>query len=168
MSLPLMAEGEFTLMQKHLEAALKIDSAMGAAPASGHRYYALLVDAAAQQRDPVLLQKYAALAEETSTSIDHKLHMAIAHRAWGVAHTLASEYSQAEARFKKALEIFISYPAPWQIGRTLYEMGELARAQMEKEQALDYFSGALSAFEELHAVPYAALSRAALDNVNQV
>jgi len=163
-----MAEGEFALMQQHLDAALKIDLAMDAAPGSGHRYYALLVDAAAQQHDPVLLRKYAALAEETATSIDHKLHMAIAHRAWGVAHTLAAEYFQAEARFKKALEIFTSYPAPWQIGRTLFEMGELARAQTEKEQARDYFSHALSAFEELHAAPYAALSRAALENVSRV
>ncbi len=163
-----MAEGEFALMQQHLDAAFKIDLARGAASGSSHRYYALLVDAAAQQRDPVLLGKYAALAEETATSIDHKLHMAIAHRAWGVAHTLAAEYSQAEARFKKALEIFTSYPAPWQIGRTLFEMGELACTQSDKEQARDYYSRALTAFEELHAAPYAALSRAALEKVNRV
>jgi tetratricopeptide (TPR) repeat protein len=163
-----MAEGEFALMQQHLEAALKLSSAVGAAPAGDHDVYAMLVDGAAQQRDPVLLRKYAALAEETATSIDHKLHMAIAHRAWGVAHTLAAEYSQAEVRFKKALEIFTSYPAPWQIGRTLFEMGELARAETEKEQARDHFSRALSAFEELHAAPYAALSRAALENVSRV
>ena len=163
-----MAEGEFVLMQKHLEAALKIDLAKGTAPDSNHRYYAQLVDAAVQQRDPVLLRKYATLAEETATSSDHKLHMAIAHRAWGVMHTLVGEYSQAEVRFKKALEIFTSYPAPWQIGRTLFELGELARLQMEIEQASDYFSRALSAFEELHAAPYAALARASLENVSRV
>jgi len=163
-----MAEGEFALMQQHLDAALNIDLSIGSAPGSGHRYYALLVDAAAQQRDPVLLQKYAALAEETATSVDHKLHMAIAHRAWGVAHTLAAEYSQADVRFKKALEIFTSYPAPWQIGRSLFEMGELARLQMKMEQARDYYSRALSAFEELRATPYAAQARAALENVSRV
>ncbi len=163
-----MAEGEFALMQQHLDAALKIEMAEGAAPGSTIRYYAQLVDAAAQQRDPVLLQKYAALAEETATSIDHKLYMAIAYRAWGVAHTLNAEYSQADARFKKALEIFSSYPAPWQIGRTLFELGELARLQMELEQARDYYSRALNLFEELHAAPYAALVRAALENVSRV
>jgi len=163
-----MAEGEFALMQQHLDTAFKMDLARGVAPGGGQRYFALLVDAAAQQRDPVMLRKYAPLAEETATSIYHKLDMAIAHRAWGVAHTLAAEYSQAEARLKKALEIFTSYPAPWQIGRTLFEMGELALAQAEKEQARDYFSRALSVFEKLHAAPYAALSRAALENVSRI
>ena len=163
-----MAEGEFALMQQHLEAALTLSSSVGAAPAGDHDVYAMLVDGAAQQRDSVGLQKYAALAEQTARSIDHKLHLAIAQRAWGVAHTLVGEYPQAEARFKHALEIFNDYPAPWQIGRTLFEMGELARAQMKTEQARDYFSRALSVFEELRAAPYAARTRAALETLSQV
>jgi tetratricopeptide (TPR) repeat protein len=160
-----MAEGEFALMQQHLEAALKLSSAAGATPAGDHDVYAILVDGAAQQRDPVGLQKYAALAEDTARRIDHKLHLAIAQRAWGVAHTLAGEYPQAETCFKQALEIFTNYPAPWQIGRTLFEMGELARLQMKTEQARDYYSRALSAFEELQAAPYAARTRAALEHL---
>jgi tetratricopeptide (TPR) repeat protein len=160
-----LAEGEFALMQQHLEAALKESSAAGAAPAGDHDVYAMLVDGAAQQRDPVGLQKYGRLAEETAKSIDHKLHLAIARRAWGVAHTLSGEYPQAEARFKQALDIFSAYPAPWQIGRTLFEMGELARLQMKTEQARDYYARALSAFEELHAAPYAARARAALGHL---
>ena len=47
-----MAEGEFARMQHHLEAALKIGLSMGTAPGGDHDLYALLVDAAAQQRDP--------------------------------------------------------------------------------------------------------------------
>jgi tetratricopeptide (TPR) repeat protein len=160
-----MAEGEFALMQQHLEAALKSSSSAGAAPAGDHDLYAMLVDGAAQQRDPVGLQKYAALAEETARRIDHKLHLAIAQRAWGVKHTLAGEYPQAEARFKEALDIFTAYPAPWQIGRSLFEMGELARTQMKTEQAREYYSHALSTFEELHAAPYAARVRAALEHL---
>jgi tetratricopeptide (TPR) repeat protein len=160
-----MAEGEFALMQQHLEAALKLSSSAGAAPGGDHDLYAMLVDGAAQQRDPAGLQKYAALAEETARRIGHKLHLAIAQRAWGVAHTLAGEYPQAEARFKQALDIFSDYPAPWQIGCTLFEMGELARLQMKTEQARDYYSRALSTFEELHAAPYAARTRAALENL---
>jgi tetratricopeptide (TPR) repeat protein len=159
-----MAEGEFALMQQHLEAALKLSSSAGAAPAGDHDVYAMLVDGAAQQRDPAGLQKYAALAEETARRIDHKLHLAIAQRAWGVAHTLAGEYPQAEARFKQALDIFSDYPAPWQIGRTLFEMGELALAQMKTEQARDYYSRALSAFEGLHAAPYAVRARSVLEH----
>jgi tetratricopeptide (TPR) repeat protein len=163
-----MAEGEFALMQHHLESALKIDLLMGTTPGSDHDLYAMLVDAAAQQRDQAALRKYAPLAEESATGIGHKLHMAIAYRARGVAHTLAGEYPQAEARFNQALVIFSDYPAPWQIGRNLFEMGELARAQMKTEQARDYFSRALSGFEELRAVPYAARSQAALETLSHV
>lgn len=160
-----MAEGEFALMQQHLEATLKLSSALHAAPSVDHDVYAMLVDAAAQQRDPIGLEKYAPLAEETAARIDHKLHLAIAQRAWGVKHSLAGEYPQAEARFKEALDIFTAYPAPWQIGRTLFEMAELARLQMKTEQARDYYSRALSTFEGLHAAPYAARTRAALERL---
>jgi tetratricopeptide (TPR) repeat protein len=160
-----MAEGEFALMQQHLEAALNLSSAVGADPAGDHDVYALLVDGAAQQRDPVRLQKYAALAEQTARRIDHKLHLAIAQRAWGVAHTLAGEYPQAEVRFKQAMDIFTAYPAPWQIGRTLFELGELARLQKQTQQARDYYSRALTAFEELRAAPYAARARAGLEHI---
>jgi len=162
-----MAEGEFALMQQHLEAALEMSSPVGA-PHGGDDLYAMLADGAAQQRDPVGLQKYAPLAEETASNIDHKLHLAIAYRAQGVAHTLAGGYQQAEARYKQALDIFNAYPAPWQIGRTLFELGELARLRLEPGQALDYYARALSVFEELHAVPYAARARAALEKVSRV
>lgn len=154
-------------MQQHLEAALNMSSPVGVAP-GGDDVYAMLADGAAQQRDPVGLQKYAPLAEETARRIDHKLHLAISQRAWGVAHTLAGEYQQAEARFKQALDIFMAYPAPWQTGRTLFELGELARLQMETGQARDYFARALSTFEELHTAPYAARARSALENVSRV
>ena len=155
-------------MKKHLEASLQLDESMGAETGSGHRYYVLLADAAARQRDLEGLRKYAPLAEESATHIDHKLNIAIAKRAWGVAHTLVGEYSQAEECFKIALEIFSSYPAAWQIGRTLFEMGELTRLRKEKKKARDYYYRALGVFEELHAAPYAALARAALENLGGV
>ena len=163
-----MAEGEFALMQQHLDAALKTGLSKGRVPGGDHDLYAMLVDAAAQQRDKADLEKYAPLAEESATRIDHKLHMAIAHRAWGVAHTLAGEYPQAEVRLRQALEIFAAYPAPWQVGRSLFEMGELAHAQGKAEQARDYFSKALMAFEELRAAPYEARTRAMLENLGPV
>lgn len=166
--MPLMAEGEFALMQEHMEAALKIVLLMGTTPSGHHDVYMMLVDAAALQRDQAALRKYAPLAEESATRIGHKLHLAIAHRAWGVSHTLAGEYPQAEVRLQKALELFSSYPAPWQIGRTLFEMGELARAQGKTEPGRDYFSRALSAFEQLRAAPYAARSRVALETLSHV
>jgi tetratricopeptide (TPR) repeat protein len=125
------------------------------------------VDAATQQRDQAALQKYAPLAEETAVQMDHNLHFGIAQRAWGVAHTLAGAYAQAEERLQKALEIFSAYPAPWQMGRTQFEMGELARAQGKTEQARDNYQRALSAFDGLHAAPYAARTRAALEQLSR-
>ncbi len=153
-------------MEKHLEAALKISSTIGTKPLKGdHVLYAMLVDAAAQQRDPIGLQKYAALAEEGALSLGHKLNLAIAQRAWGVRHMLAGEYLQAEDRLAQALNIFSSYPAPWQVGRTLFELGELSRLQDKTEEAHDYYSRAMRIFEELRAAPYAARARAAIENL---
>ncbi len=162
-----MAEGEFAPMKHNLEEALKKDILMGITRGGDNEFYAMLVDAAAQQRDLAALQKYAPLAEESATSIGHNLHIAIAYRAWGVAHTLAGEYPQAEARLLQALEIFNNYPAPWQIGRTLFELGGLARAQLKIDQAQAHFSRALSIFEELRAAPYATQSRTALEALSQ-
>src|SRR5512138_2244177 len=118
-----MAEGEFALMQNHLLAALAQSPAE--APGGREDVYVMLVDSAAQQHAQADLQEYLPLAEEAASRIDHKFYMAIAHRGWGVAHTLSGEYPQAEARLQQALEIFAGYPAPWQIARTLFEVGEL-------------------------------------------
>jgi tetratricopeptide (TPR) repeat protein len=159
-----MAEGEFALMQQHLAMALSTSASMGSAPGSDHDVYALLVDAAAQQRDQALLQKYAPAAEESARQVEHKLNTGIAHRAWGVAHTLAGEFAQAETRLRQALESFSSYPAPWQMGRTLFDLGELAKAEGKIEQAREYYSRALSAFEGLRAAPYVERTRAALEH----
>ncbi|HEY5983455.1 MAG TPA: tetratricopeptide repeat protein [Anaerolineales bacterium] len=158
-----MAEGEFALMQNHVMAALA--KCPPEAPGGREDLYVMLADSAAQQRAQAELQKYAPLAEETARRIDHKLYMAVAHRAWGVAHTLAAEYPQAEARLQQALEIFAGYPAPWQVGRSLFDMGELARAQGNRELARSHFSGALEAFEGLRAAPFAAGARAALQSL---
>lgn len=161
-----MAEGEFALLQTHLEAGLEKSAAMGAAEGSNADVYALLVDAAALQRDATVLQKYAPLAEESATYVDHKLNIAIADRAWGVLHTLAGDFAQAERRLKRALETFNSYPAPWQVGRTLLDLGEMAKANGKTEQARQYFSEALSAFEGLRATPFVERTRAALASLD--
>ncbi len=140
---------------------------MGVTRGGDHEFYAMLVDTAVQQRDQSALLKYAPLAEESATSIGHNLNKAIAYRAWGVLHTLAGDYPQAEARLMQALQIFNDYPAPWQIGRTLFELGELARSQMNTDQAQDYFLRALGIFEELSASPYATQTRTALAALSQ-
>jgi hypothetical protein len=42
---------------------------------------------------------------------------------------LEGKYEEAEARLNQALEMFEGLETRWQIGRTLYELAELALAQ---------------------------------------
>jgi len=150
-----MAEGEFALVRKYLEIALnKMASWVGE-----HDLYAMLADAAAQQRDESALQHYAPLAEELAARYDHKLYQAIAHRAWGVAHWLTGQHTESETLLNKALELFQQLDTRWQIGRTLFELGELALSRSENTAAHEHFSRALDAFEEIGALPDAARAR---------
>ncbi len=150
-----MAEGEFALVRKYLEIALgKTATWVGE-----HDLYAMLVDAAAQQRDVAALGQYAPLAEELAARYDHKLYQAIAHRAWGVAHRLAGRTVDAETRLKQALELFETLDTRWQIGRTLFELGELELSRGKNAVAREHFSRALEAFEEMGALPDATRAR---------
>jgi hypothetical protein len=162
-----MAEGEFALVRQHLEQALPKPAVPpgNAAPAGDHDLYAMLADVCALQRDEAALRKYAPLAEEAATRYGHTLYLAIAQRAWGVAHRLAREFTESETRLRTALELFLGLEARWQIGRTLFELGELAAARMDTAGARDYFGRALAAFEALRAVPDAARTRQALETL---
>ncbi len=156
-----MAEGEFALVRQHLEAALKLPGSF----VGEHELYAMLADAAAQQRDEAALRQYAPFAEELAARYGHTLYQAIAHRAWGVAHRLAGDYTEGEARLQKALELFEYLDTRWQIGRTLFELGELAQAQKKMSKVRDYFQRALSAFAEMRAVPDEARTRTMLESL---
>jgi len=160
----LTAEGEFALVREHLEAALPKPS-IGWIAFGDHEVYNLLVDTAAQQRDETALQKYAPLAEEAAIRYDHKLNQAIAHRAWGVLYRLAGQYAESQFRFDRALEIFQDMNTRWQIGRTLFELGELAVVQTNISQARDYLHAAKVTFEALQAAPDLAHSQAALERL---
>jgi tetratricopeptide (TPR) repeat protein len=164
-----MAEGEFALVRQHLEAAMRKPVSLKSATCADHDLYAMLADAAAQQRDAAALRQYAPLAEETARRFGHKLYQAIAHRAWGVAHRLAgrSAYAEAEARLNQALALFHELDTRWQVGRTLFELGELAQAQQNIAGARDHFAHALAAFEELQANPDAARTRAAMETLGR-
>lgn len=157
-----MAEGEFARTQRHLSAGLKIAADAGAPPQGGHDLYTLLVDTAVLERDADALRKYAGLAEQAARSIDHQLNLGIAHRAWGVAHTLAGEFAEAQSRLEQALQVFSAYPAPWQVGRTLFELALLAKAAGQKDKARAHLAKALDAFEGLQAVPDVRKAREAL------
>jgi hypothetical protein len=51
------------------------------------------------------------------------------------------------------------------LGRTLFELGELATAQKDIAAAREYFARAQVAFEEMHAAPDAAQTKAALERL---
>ncbi len=151
--------GEFALVRQELEVALH----PAASWLGDHDVYAALVDVAVMQRDEAGIHQYAPLAEELAVRYGHTLYQAIAHRAWGVAHRLAGKHTEAEARLTRALELFGGLNTCWQIGRTLFEMGELAVAQAQAEQARDCFTRALGSFTDMRAAPDMARTRAALE-----
>ena len=161
-----MAEGEFALVKAHLEAASNKPVVMRGLLVNDNELYFMLTDLAVQQRDETALRHYAPLAEETAVRDGHILYQASAQRAWGVMQRLAGEYAEAEARLTQALEIFQKLETRWQIGRTLYELAELARAQTNPAKARTYFSRALVAFEEIGAKPDAARTQAALGSLD--
>jgi tetratricopeptide (TPR) repeat protein len=159
----LTAEGEFALVRQILEPAVSIP----AESVGDHDLYAMLVDVAALQRDAVAILKYAPQAEELATRHGHVLYHAIAHRAWGVAHRLAGAYGEAHTRLSQALALFTRLNTRWQIGRTLFELGELASAEGNAGEARDCFNRALAAFEALRAAPDAAQTRARLVSLQE-
>lgn len=156
-----MAEGEFALVRQHLEAGLKFASAW----VGDHDVYAMLADASAQLRDVSALRHYAPLAEETAARYGHTLYRAIAQRARGIAHQLAGEYAEAETRLKQALDLFQQLETRGQIGRTLFELGELAAARFDIVEAHDNYARALAAFESMGAIPDALRTRTALEGL---
>ncbi len=145
-----MAEGEFAQVRHFMEIALAPSKENGWIGA--HDLYTLLVDAAAQKKDTGALQKYLPLAEEMALRYNHKLYQAIVHRAWGVAHLLVGEKEAAKIRLNQALAIFETLDTRWQIGRTMYDMGELASSQGDDETARENFSMAITAFEAMGAI----------------
>jgi hypothetical protein len=136
-----MAEGEFAVVQQHLEQALQ-STTPGfpevfniASWAGNHDLYVMLTDAAARHGDEALLRRYVPLAEGLAERYGHRLYQAIVHRAWGVAHRLAGEYPAAETRLQQALDLFGQLGTRWQTGRTLAEAGELARVRADPIRA---------------------------------
>jgi tetratricopeptide (TPR) repeat protein len=166
MCLPLMAEGEFALVKEHMEAAEgKPISSLGILMNETEHYF-ILADMAVLQRDETAIHQYAPLAEEMAIRDGHILYQASAHRAWGVMHRLQGEYAAAETRLNQALELFQGLDTRWQIGRTLYELAEVALGRTDPAEARDYFSRALAMFEEIGAVPDVTRTQAALESLD--
>jgi hypothetical protein len=163
---PLAAHGEFALSREHLETALAKKhvprSDRITTPGSDQDLYAWLADIAVEQRDEAALGEYAPKAEAAASQVGHRLYLGVACRAWGVAHRLAGRPAEAEAQLGRALALFGELDARWQIGRTLFERGELAHWQGDVARAREDYGQALAAFEALRAEPMASRARAAL------
>lgn len=161
----MQAQSEFALIKERLVPALELPGQPVKRGTMAHKHiiYMMLADAAAHVEDEAAIREYAPLLEELTIRDDHQPYLAIAHRAWGVAHRLAGEYAEAEERLVKAQELFIALEMRWQYGRTLYELGQLAHAKSDTESARDYFSQALSIFEEMGAEPDIARTKVEID-----
>jgi tetratricopeptide (TPR) repeat protein len=132
--------------------------------AHDHEIYMTLADIAVELRDVGALRKYAPHLEKLASRDNHRLYLAIAHRALGVEHRLAGEHAPAETRLKEALSLFMKLGARWQIGRTLFELGELNLTR-SNAKAREYYSQALGSFEEIQAAPNAERTRIALKSL---
>ncbi len=161
-----MAEGEFAQVKELLEKALqRLEIAPSYVdPAADQDIYAMLADLAVEERDLAALQRFAPLAESTAESCGHRLYLAIAYRAHGVAAALDGDHPAAQRYLNQALEIFQELNARWQIGRTLLQLAEVARLGADSATARTSLSRALEAFEALGARPDAEHARAALSS----
>lgn len=166
--MPIQARGEFAPIKERLVPALELSGQPVKRGTMAHKHivYMMLVDTAAQQGDEAALREFTPLLEELAVRDDHRPYLAIAHRAWGVAHRLAGEFAEAEERFKQALGLFEDLALHWQIGRTQFALGELALASSDKNAANEYFSLALASFEQMGAIPYISRTRAELETLS--
>lgn len=153
-----MAEGEFALVKKNLEEGLTKPITWD----GDHDLYAMLADAAAERRDEEDLRRYVPMAEATAERYGHRLYLGSAHRAAGVGHQLRKEYSEAEARYGLSLGLLTPLGARWQIGRTLFALGNLQQELGNSGEARQYFARALIEFEGVGAAPYVQRARNAL------
>jgi tetratricopeptide (TPR) repeat protein len=160
-----MAAGEFAQLRDYLKAAANTPLTARGLLFHDTEIYSMYLDSAVRQRDQTALRQYAPLAEETAIRDEHILYQASAHRAWGVLHRLEGEYAAAESRLNQALELFRGLETRWQIGRTLFELAEVALGRSDPVEARDYFSSSLAAFEEIGAAPDMARTQAALESL---
>lgn len=133
--------------------------------AHDHDVYMALTDTAVQQYDAAAIELYTPLLQELAQRDNHKLYLAIALRARGVAQRLNANYDNADQFLLHALDLFDALGTRWQSARTLAELGKTERAQHMVERARDYFVRAVDEFDRLGATPDAARVRATLEEI---
>jgi hypothetical protein len=164
MSVPLLAKGEFARVKFNLEAALDKSGqpVRRGTMAHDHQVYMLLTEAATQQRDAAALALYAPRLAALAERDGHHLYQGIAARAEGVGRRLAGDFRGAAVHLDRAADLFTAQGTRWQVGRTLCERAELARAEHDHLGAQALLTQALAVFEDLKALPDLERTRAAL------
>jgi tetratricopeptide (TPR) repeat protein len=142
-------------VKKRLEPAIELSGQPVKRGTMAHKHivYMMLVDSAAMENDANTILKFAPLLEELAMRDQHMPYLAISYRSYGVVHKVKKEYEKAATRYHQALEIFDGLGMVWQKGRTLYELGELAKLAGENDKAEEYLALALDLFEGLNAKP---------------
>jgi hypothetical protein len=130
--------------------------------AHDHHLAMLLTESAVHLRAAESLRRHAADLAALAERDGHRLYQGIARRAWGVAHTLAGEWAEAEAALNDALSLFRALETRWQEARTLTALAELAHARGDGGGARLAYKEALTLFETMGAAPDAARVREAL------
>jgi tetratricopeptide (TPR) repeat protein len=160
----MQAQGEFARVTQSIEKARQTagQPVKRGTMAHEHHVYLQLSEAAVQQRDAEALRQWLPRFEELASRDEHRLFLAIAQRARGVAHRLGGEHAEAEEHLGQALELFSQMGTHWQLGRTHFEMGETAVSRGDAEAARQHYQNALAEFEALQAMPDLAHTRQAL------
>jgi hypothetical protein len=131
-----------------------------------HIVYMMMTDSASRTHDRAGLENYAPMLEALALQDDHQPYLAIARRAQGVTHGLIGEPAKAIKRLNEAMQIFTKLDMKWQIGRTFFEMGEVARNISEAGRARDFYHRAMTAFETMGALPDLERIQALLTGLN--
>ncbi len=160
-----MAAGEFAQVKNHLERGLGLMSETRVAVGGDHDLYAMLADASARERDHANLKKFTGPAEEHANRLEHRLYQGVAHRARAVEHTLEGQFDQAADRLARAMQIFEDLDTQWQLGRCLFEWGQLEQARDDKKSAHGHYMQALRVFDRLGAKPFADQTRRAMESL---
>lgn len=165
----MQAKGEFALVTQQIEKARQTagQPVKRGTMAHEHHVYLQLTEAAVQLRDAAALRQALPRLEELASRDEHRLFLAVAQRARGVAQRLAGEYAAAEKQLGQALELFSQLGTRWQLGRTHYEMGETAQARGDATAARQHYQNALAEFEALRALPDLERARQALQALRE-
>lgn len=152
-------------MSYHIDTGLEKMATERGSMAADLDMNAMAVDTAARSRDQEGLRKYLAVSEEAAERANHGLYKAVARRARGIDHRLAGDLDQAADQLAGAVDEFRTLDTPWQVGRTLLELGEVEQLRGDNDSARGHYSEAMDAFGGIGAVPYEERARSGLESI---